>query len=288
MTMGRKLVVPGISIDPSAPVLPSIDQAMPEQGLLVYIEPGHPFCRDASIENNVYFPNLAAEQAREATGIVSTNDTALKPILFATGSVIERSAKGGLHLIPGKVLNATVRASYAASDRPAAEWLLGSWVNDHRDHTFYVAQWGRWTRDLGQIVGGYSISAVAGNNELGQLFGRPGTTGEVVYPTDTRRIGWSQEGARPVDLNPYFLDGAFLSPAAGQIRELFRPIGFTALSADLNAVPAAVVYGYVLEDLTLSRRTYAQAHAAWSAKYTRDVKTDGGRYDGDTTPTTPE
>lgn len=289
--MGRKLVIPGISIDPSAPVLPSIDQAMPAAGMLVFIEPGHPYNpAPAGLAIGSYLPNIAVDQARVATGITSTDDVAYKPRLIAMGAnagAVERSAKGGLHLIPAKTNPGGLALTYSVNDRPAGEGALATWLDGHKADSLYIALWGRWTRALGALAGsGYSIGTVAASNSLGQFFARQGTTGELAYPTDARRLGVTAENMQTPTLAPFFIDAAFASPAATNIISMFRPFALSP-HTDANSTPAAVFYDYIVEDLTLSGRTYAQAHAAWFAKYTRDVKTAGGRYYGDTTPTTP-
>lgn len=289
--MGKKLIIPGITIDPSAPVLPSIDQAMPAAGTLVFIEPGHPYNPASGVALGSYLPNIAINQARAATGIVSTDDVAYKSRVIAMGAnagTVERSAKGGLHLIPAKTSPGGLAVSYSTTDRPAGEGVLATWLDGHKSDTFYIALWGRWTRALGTLVGsGYSLSAIGASNSLGQFFARQGSTGELAYPTDSRRLGVMAENIQSPTLAPFFIDAAFTAPAATSIPATFRPFALSPHTGDANSTPAAIFYDYIVEDLTISGRTYAQAHAAWFAKYTREVKTAGGRYYGDTTPTTP-
>lgn len=281
--MGKKLVVRGVSLPSSAPVLPSIDAALAAAGTLIFIEPGHPLDESPAVAGNVYLSNLAVEQARAATGIVSAGDQGYKPILKigTAGTVVEYSARGGLHVVPVKSAGGGASLSYVAADR-SAESLLANWIDANKGHTFFAAQWGRWTRQLGVLTGGgYDLGGIAGTNSLAQFFARNSSAGEYAYPTDSRRIGQSQENVLNAGLGPYYVDGGFLSPTASGIATSMRPFRQQAFT-DPAVTPAAILYGYVFEDLTLSGRTYAQASAAWRAKYERDVKTAGGRYSGDT------
>ncbi len=295
--MARKLIVPGLKIDPSAPKLATIDQAMPEAGMIAFIEPGHPYAPfTGALATGSYLPNLGIDQAKAQAALsASTGDNAYRPALSFLGAaptILERSAKGGIHVAPSRSVASGLQIGYVGNSRPNNEQAFGTWLQSVAGHSFYVAQWGRWTRLLPALgTGGYQLSQIGGSNSLGALFARgAGQSGEVAYPTGaTQRLGVSSENVVPVaQLSPFFVDAAWvpnLSPAPTNIPVSWRTQMNNA--SELDKTPAWVFYDWVIEDLTVSGRSYAQAHAAWFAKYTRDVKTAGGRYFGDTVPTTP-
>lgn len=299
--MARKLVIPGLKIDPSAPKLATIDQAMPEQGMIALIEPGHsyePFT--GALATGVYLPNIALAQAKAQAGLShAVGDNAYRPAISKTGtsepSIFERSSKGGIHVAPSRAAGSSsgVQFGYIGNSRPSLENVFGTWMNSIASHSFYVAQWGRWTRLLPVLTsGGYQISQIGGSNTLGAMYGRgAGQTGEIAYPTGgSQRTGVFGENIGPIaQLAPFFIDAAWvpnLSPAPSNINaSWWARINHTGSEPEKS--PAMVFYDWVIEDLTVSGRTYAQAHAAWFGKYTREVKTAGGKYYNDTVPTSP-
>lgn len=287
--MGRKLVLSGTKItNTSAPFLPDVDAILPSAGALVFIDPTHPYRSwDSGLAvHQSLLPNLAEDQAIAATGLTAAN---VSPQLFigskmqGNGNKLERSTLGGLHAIFSQAAYTTENAGMfelgyyeSRPDRTFQEWWMAN-----KAHSFYAAKWGRWTRGMGAGTSNWQHSRIAQSNQAISFYARNTSSGETVYPTDATRVGWSALNTTPATAAPYFLDGA-VSDASGATGATFQPAYGTRTSAADTEAPSDLVYGYYLEDLTISGRTYAEVNSLVRAKFDRDVLTEGGRYYGDT------
>lgn len=285
--MGRKLVLVGTKItDQTAPLIAEVDTILPAAGALMYINPAHEYAPwGAGIPGQYeYLPNLAATQASAATGLVGgAVDAFFKlsdpAMIVPPRMIVERTAKGGLHWIGSPTYDTTgnhgVRI-YAGTD-------LLNWIKTNKSHSFYVAKWGRITRpvSLSMTTGGYNHTQLDTSNQGASMFYRRSTDGtQVIYPA-ANLIGSESVNANSTSDSPVFQDAAWsnLSGMNTMVGELARFIRAATVTG--NYAPAIVFYGYYLEDLTISGRTYSQVHEVVKARYTSDVLTVGGRYYGD-------
>lgn len=303
--MGRKLVLHGTKLTAQTPALPEIDGILPATGALMLIDPTHPYRSwDAGTPAHLSLvPNLAEEQAMAATGLTAQNVSAMLAIgsKMNTGTSghgrVERSVKGGLHIAHSRkavTTTAELDGQIARLDfveSRADSTAFQGWINTNKAHAFYWAAWGRWTRPLGfmNTAGGMQISRVAGGNQFGTIYTRSNNTGEVIYPSTADRTGWEANNLSPAAEGAFFGDGA-VSTGAAATTIAFTPwlVARSTLGvASASAAFSGVLYGYYLEDLTISGRSYLEVHELVKEKYTRDVLSERGRYYGDTTPTDP-
>lgn len=275
--MGRKLVLSGVTLtDPTAPLLPDVDPILPASGALVYIDPTHPARSwDAGVPaTGSAVPNVAEAAARSATGLSAEQ---VSPTVTHLGArkLVERSGKGGLHVAFSQDETGSATTDHLLITLPAA---FRAWLQANKSHSFYASIWGRVTRERSNtaIAGGHLVSILSSGNTAASLFlRRIGDTGPAAYPS-TARIGTDADGHNLAAPVPFFIDGAWSDFSAsaldrGEIAYLRREPGAASV----------ILYGYYLEDLTLSGRTYAQVNALVKAR--RDgVTGTGGRYAGDT------
>jgi hypothetical protein len=294
--MGRKLILTGTTVDHGAGAqkLAEIDVILPETGALLFLDATHPYDDWGTFDLNsssgsVVLPNLAFAQAQALIPAGTTTTLGLSYVKEAnflnngTTSKVERTVKGGLHVIFSQTQGDTTVprsvVTYAGS-------AINSYLLTNKAHSFYLASWGRITRGaLAYDAGTEPHMSMDGNSGRPIFYTRPGASGDTQYPTDATRLAHFGEGVMSTvgkTNTPIFQDIA-VSNMSSMTTANFRPFILTA-NAGANSYKASsmVFYGFYLEDLTVSGRTYAQVNALVKAKYEKDVKTANGRYYGDT------
>lgn len=298
--MGTKLILRGMALDnPSAPPLPDIDLILPKQGALMFLDPSHPVQQWGTMNLNstdsvdasaVRLPNLAYAQAKAL--IPTGTEATLNAKYFkeagllndGVASKLERTGKGALHVIFSQASGNTAFARYA---RIGAMSAINAYLLANKAHSFYAAFWGRITRGAKQYSTGAPMHSYGNsNNTLFGFYTRPTSAAEIAYPTtNPPRTSFSQEGAYSTvgkTNTPLFQDIA-VSNANAAATALLMPWNFSADAGANGLMQGSMIfYGFYMEDLTVSGRTYAQVNALVKAKYDKDVKTAGGRYYGDT------
>ena len=280
--MGRFIVSSGINPPTTNIKVNVLDPILPDAGALMLIDPMHPSSQWASgvPASATVLENIAIDQASAVLpGLTSTE---LSPVMtigsgfVSDGNLLERSTKGGLHFAR-KAAASNVLASadigFTTAFKTGASGLALLTA-----HHIYVSLWARMT-----YASDYSSSnplncRFGGSWQMFGFFTRTGT-GDTVYPTDSRRIGYRAEGATN------------LSTTLAPLIQNVEVSSFTT-NATCNAAwsgisasgrePSFVFYRFYMEDLTESGRSYADVDAIDYEMFTRDVKTDGGRYYGDT------
>jgi hypothetical protein len=237
--------------------------------------------------------NLAAESAKLL--YPAATDIGLKGYLNVgagyTGAfgAIERTGKKGLHFMS---------AQASVGDGTRAAQLIGGqdankYISVNTTHNFYISIWGKTTRNQKQLAVGTSIpnrSTIVNSESFGMygFYRRFSGSAVSVYPqTAGQQLGLRDEGA--------------IGMAPSTFQNIARAAGFTATAhtpatnfmvfrngnagmsgVDFGISESHIFYRYYIEDLTVSGRTYAQVDAIDYAEYTKQVKTVGGRYYGDT------
>jgi hypothetical protein len=161
---------------------------------------------------------------------------------------------------------------------------LEDYLTANKSHSMYSAFWGRSvTPPLALSAGAPQHTGADG--ALFLFYSRPNANGETQYPNTAKRIGHFGEGVSPMVAGaPIFQDIAitdFSTAGSSIARPLYFIDGF-GTGSEFGKLGAMIFYGFYMEDLTVSGRTYAQVDALVKAKYTKEVKTAGGRYFGDT------
>jgi hypothetical protein len=212
--------------------------------------------------------------------------------LTGTKGKLERTAKGGLH---GIVSQAT---ALAAGDgfMPTLPTAIRAYLAANTGHAFYVSYWDRITRiNAGNIsaVGAYT-HGVVGNTSADFLGTQRADLWQVSNPNaavienkhGANAVG-PRHGAAGLPANASTMKTVKVYQAGPSWGAPANSINNAAIATRNNNWPSFVAYRFTLEDLTVSGRSYAQALAADTAEYTKQVLTAGGRYYGDTTPTDP-
>ena len=287
--MGRKLVLTGTTLtDPDAPRLTN-DPILPNEGALLLLDPTHPAEEWASgvPAHNDLFPNIAYQQAKELVPAGTEETLGARFVIgpdFSSGDgsvLLERTGNGGLHTIFSRVnLGTANQYIYVLGGAD-----IDAYVAANKAHSWYTAVWGLITRPVLTIPsGGWPHSRVDQTGKIALFYTRPGS-GTLYLPNDSTRIGGVNEGANTTTPNtPFFQDIGVTTGAAATTltnRAWMQNRSFAGVG-NYEAAPSMIFYGFYVEDLTVSGRTYAEVNALVQAKYTADVKTSGGRYYGDT------
>ena len=263
------------------------------RGSLLLIEPGHPAYSWSGVPaGGTLLPNLAAESAKSILG----SSVEVRPTWFkgaaqaASNSIFERSTKGGLHGIVSQTTGGMGAAAVNASGKGAGVAIpadIIAYLKANPTHSYYVSLWSNITRVSGETTAG--------------LMPFLDYIGKKVDPSASYLQYHASGLRRPIAVPPLIAAREPGTPdTLGPSIRTAGVTGFTGTLADVDAgyaaqwgipdtttrnhlkTPSFVFYRYVLEDLTVSGRTYAAADAADFAAYTAAVTTSGGRYYGDT------
>jgi hypothetical protein len=296
--MGRKLILTGTKLtNLSAPKLATIDQILPEAGALLFLDPSHPYQQWGTIDlmstnGTQLLPNLAYDQAK---AMIPTGTTATLGGSYVKGadllndgiaSKIERTGKGGLYVNFSRTQGNTAAGGRTAMVNAGA--AINTYLNANKSHQYYGAYWGMTARGaIAFSAGAPSHSRGSTTNSFFNFYTRPTTSGELVYPTtNPPRLAMMNEGATnsaTATNLPLFQDAHLLNGDLATTGISISPfVAQATAGADSLKGASMIFYGYYLEDLTVSGRTYAQVNALVKAKFDKDVKTVGGRYYADT------
>lgn len=313
--MGRKIVLTGVTLtDPNAPKLLKVDP-IESVGSMLLIDPAHPAGAWGSgvPGHGALVPNLFRDQA--ATIIDSNPEDA--DLRMATGenisaerSILERSSRGGLHIIATQGGSGVAYGdALLGMSRALVRYFLANPTND-----VYASLWVRITRRpllsngvLFGMVGqqqtnSYLFAFYPNSIEANEWGIRPTWDGEPhrYFPAGSGLVakygsvgapGWLGENGLPdtgkgAPAGPVAGGGIVLG--AGPRAEGIGASGNTASfsispsSTSPNQAASYVLYRCYMEDLTVSGRTYAEVDAIDQELFTLAVLTPGGRYYGDT------
>ncbi len=245
----------------------------------------------------VKIPNLAWDRASPRVG--GGDDQALaftwNNSLISSGAgqdaIIERTAKGGLHVIVSQVANAA--SDYAQLDMAAA---IKSYILANPGHSFYASCWFTTTRRT--KYSGYpqfmisNITSATGNY---LMFGSSSSTNEFINPGAGVHYGGSRVAGNTGGLGtPTFKNistipsngtswsGTIPSATANLITSIFpwaNAAPFNGLVQ--NQSPSYIAYRWYFEDLTVSGRPYATVDAIDFGLYSAAFSS-GGRFNADT------
>lgn len=291
---GVKITLPLSFTDTSLPLLRA--DPLLTHGSLLLAEPGHPANPVVgAITDGLVLPNIGwAEAAELIPGATAGSTGAVVDIqgaiTTAPKGLIERSGKGGMHVI---VSQATALASGdGVIWGPSSS--VASYIFNNKSHSFYVSYWDRMTRPnagsppsssytvpWGVLQSATTMMCTFRESSLGVPSGatplgfRP-TPISAVQNSVGPRYG---NVALPVNVhtlnNPHVQCGACWgapNPSANN----------SSLATRNNKWPSFVAYRFYIEDLTVSGRTWADVDAIDYALYQKHVVNPGGRYYADT------
>jgi hypothetical protein len=305
---GIKLAIPLNFTDLTLPLLGNDPILSP--GSLALYEIGHPGTGIAGVPaHNALVPNIAATEARVL--MPGATDADLSATFKTAASEptkinVERTGKGGLHVIVSKATPAAAGAAYAGL---YGRDKIVQYVRDNVGHQFYVSYWGRETRSPisgnGGLAGLSFANSPSGTN-LHHVLSHDGNN----YPTSpSYRTGWAREAngaagagvmadtntawppSLPADIRASVAvagsasatDRTTASVVSGNFFKIFS-FGNTSelFTQPITGPSSGIAYRYYLEDLTVSGRSFATVDALDKQLYTKHVRTPGGRYYGDT------
>lgn len=291
---GLKLVIPTSFTDLTLPVLR--DDPLLTAGSIALIEPAHPASPFAGVPvNGSIIPNIAHAEAAATLGVTDANFgavfAALGGIASGTKGKIERTPKGGLHIIvsqaPGVLSGDGAKLDLSAQVR---SWLY----TKAPTREFFISVWDRPTRAaLGGTPGGvvHEFGNAANSNMLIRYTASGGWSQNTTpVPGANARFGASNTLGNRIANVKTTAGNSNLSASPNNAGPQWGTIAGTysdAVAGWKTQMPSSVFYRLYVEDLTASGRSYAQVDALDFAEYTKQVLTAGGRYYGDTIPTDP-
>lgn len=287
---GLYLTIPTSFTDTTLPVYKN--DPMEAAGTLMLIDPTHPMLSwSAGVPAaNSYVPNVFRDKA--ATLLGTTAGATDHRFSGSSLALTERTAKGGLHGImsPSSTVSTGMRIELPQS--------ILDYMKANATHDYYMSLWTIDTavQTAGAVVPAglhspavpHGISPGSGqgpganetNDPSARLLGKFGDTSTGASSSTGPKLrnaavenvsGWaSQYTAYNTGVNSN--STAFNHGAYG-------PNGWSGTYGKLGA---RVFLRSYLEDLTVSGRTYATAHAIDRATFDKEVTLPGGRYYGDT------
>lgn len=286
--MGIKVVIPGVTFtDPTLPVLRA--DPLLTVGSLMLLDFGRDYTLGAGVvpAHGASLGNLAWEEAIATIG--SGSESTVKPsfantfVGAPTQGIVERTTKGGLHVITSQtVMDATGR--YASLTMPAAirDYLYANTPS----RSFYWSLWGRLTRlstqsteALGHFASTSSPATVYANLLFkgAQWFPQSGTgfVGQRSVPSAEALGNFyaaSAQNAWSVGTKP--------GTAAGTEAVFWLGARGVYEGFQRNKANSGVWYRLYIEDLTASGRSFATVDTLDKALYDEAFGA-GGRFASD-------
>lgn len=294
--MGQFIKLPAVKAAASRPKVDLLDPVVPDSGGLLLIEPAHPVSPwlSGSPASGGSVPNVIGSLAAPLLG---SDTSALGATVRETDPtnliVTERSAKGGMHIAVAQAGSTFPTNTFWRVEMADAikQYLLAN-----PTHAYYLGVTARITR-IG-LGGPFFMSTIAatGSSYLGTVFADQFATGTRMgtYPNKSvgastftgSRIDSAVDGsATPLKLGNVGVtgwQGAFPTTIAGFSAHAMQAGQTPPVNAGTSAkYPSLLFYRTYLEDLTVSKRSWAQVDAAEFANYQRQFAA-GGRYANDT------
>lgn len=248
-------------------------------GSLLLVEPA----RDGLTGIPGTLANYASVQAAEAVGSPVESLQVVDNLTENWPSLVERTAKGGLHGIVGL-------GSMGGPRTGASRWrfcarvpaALMSWLVARPSHAFYLSLIGQMTRDTASATFDLAGLHAAGSQDLASINQSITTKNVFGYPPASNaryldgRLAQYSPFLSNIAVSSHTLSASF----AATVREEFLCWGERSGSTVTVGAPSFVVYSAYLEDLTVSGRTYAEVDEIEKALFDERFA-PGGRYDAD-------
>ncbi|MBS3177765.1 MULTISPECIES: hypothetical protein [unclassified Pseudoclavibacter] len=267
--MAREIRIPGFEITGPGLQEPPVDDLADSPGALLYMDLSHPAAPVSGTPGTV--PNLAAENAAVISATPVAPITLANTFTSASGK-LERTAKGGLLVLPSKVndvVGQTVQAQMSTG--------LASWARTRQTDWWFLSASVRLVRTgnagvdqqilrLGQNTASTIVSVSEGSNGA-SVFGSPPPNRTSLAVPSTPTLACLSVAAQG--------SGSLTSIAQSFL--LGGPINATFKGKSV----AYVLYFAFMDNLTLSGRSYAESRALAEATHAAGHSV-GGRWHGDT------
>lgn len=248
----------------SAPILTKVDK-MESAGSLLLVDMSK---QAYTVGSNQTFTNLFETQQKAITG-ASSVITYSQNIADATVSKIERTPKGGIHILNKEAVFVPFPNNYAKINTTGGvhDWIKNKWQNTPAtDHQFFFSAWVQLTATNKSTWYPYNYSSDSSTGTERVVYANFSTN----QPLGTKRISnpSSYGTTVPAPLTDFGLfngGNAFLNSAGAGNRQY----------------ESAIFYRFYIEDLTISGRSYATVDALDLATF-NDAFAVGGKFYGDT------
>lgn len=232
--------------------------------------------------NNTYVPNRVADRAAEVTGVSAAgnaHNAYAYSTLGATGSIqgvdmiAERSGHGGLHIS----LKSTMTANGQGA-RLDIRSAIYDYMRAHPNHHYFASQWGYRTK-AATAPGAATAQMNGFSDGYAYAFGTvPIQNGNVVVAQTNaeRNTVGAQRAAETVTTLPTRFNT--VAYAGDRSNALNMSNGGYNLTTHRGVQGGFIFYRFVLEDLTVSGRSHAEADAIDAALFA-EAFASGGDFD---------
>lgn len=295
--MGQRIVITGANFAGAG--LPKVlDDPILSPGTLALYDPTHSLGAFAGVPvNGQAIPNIAADRALAMVGAGGLADMQFKFFIARPQTddlFLERSSKGGIHVLPSQV-NQEIALIWAYLALPAA---LQTYLHAHIDDDLFFSAWWRLTRKqtanttIASVV--HKMSSTVNylfhteNGKTPQPVGTSAVLGRRGTP-DSNDANFSQAAGTPMLRNigtTATTGAAFTLANNGEgYNDRGWQFGMGGISGysnfQQNKAPGIILERAVIENLTVSGRSYAEVDAIDAALFAK-AHAVGGRYYGDT------
>lgn len=271
-------------------------------GSVWLVDPTHPIepWGPGVPENMDTVPNLVAHHPEFLPDDV---EDAMEVSFVADGNLanefgtVERTTKGGLHIILGRdgiddFLSHSGGKYYAALQHVCnptpTEWSTRMYgttgANGAYQHSFYLSTWMHITREQGDNGDEPYYASLFGRASQGHLT----VAHRMKTSTGHRQSPQIKDVTEGVHFNASSSPSPLSTATMSSTTDLWAYpfIGghvpsYNRLAGTREYAPSMILYRSYLEDLTVSGRTFEQVAAIDQAMFERDCLTPGGRYYGD-------
>jgi hypothetical protein len=287
--MGQKIVLSESFTDLTLPVL--YDDAMQTAGTLMLIDFGHSNGAFTGVPTNgALLPNVAWKTANALVAGAPGQSALSASFLTNTVSgdvntpIKERTPKKGLNIIYSQTTD--VSQANNKIQMPAA---IFNYLVANLSHSYYHSIWHRVTRAgiAGAPTGGISNIGINTGNTLMAMQYSANSIGAGMVPSGGSGVSLGQAATPGYNTVSNQILQQAVSGITGSLTGwtnaqcLAYLWGSGGPFNQTHIAHSGMLYRYVLEDLTVSGRTYAQAKAADDALWTAAFAS-GGKFFGDT------
>ena len=175
--------------------------------------------------------------------------------------------------------------TYASIGTGGGTSPLNVYLRANSSHKFYAAIWGKVSR-AGQVfdVGAHMHSRSDGSTQIFGFYNRA-AAGATQYPQGATQLGNSGSGVAPTGTGIDFFQDQATQPAStssAAIDVLLAGNQGGVSAPNYGKTAGFILYGFYVEDLTVSGRDYAAVSALVKAKQLRDKAASGRDYGNDT------
>lgn len=262
---GQKIVLSGISFTDSS--LPEIrDDPILSSGSLLLMDLGHSMGVFTGIPADAsLLPNIVGDDA----------PFRLSGAFPAGTGLIERSGKGGLHVIRSKTISSTVEAAIRLPT------TIKSYLESHLSNRYYFSVWQRVTRAFSTDTARYITSLASATSPSSNSLLTINQNGVYAFSNVNnldKSSGFDVVGNNIQQVDFDGVNGTVTT--LGYDRAVIFGGYGGGVAAGLGG-GSQIFYRLYLEDLTVSGRTYAAVKAIDDALYAAAFA-EGGKFYGDT------